>query len=73
MPISRRKTADDFDQNIRGTEHMVDQYGQVSDQENAYNYHWTDGFGTYVHTNDPNFDPNRYLNGSFEQMQPAPR
>jgi hypothetical protein len=67
------KRADDFDQNIRGTEHMVDQYGQVSDQENAYNYHWTDGFGTYVHTNDPNFDPNRYLNGSFEQMQPAPR
>jgi hypothetical protein len=67
------KRADDFDQNIRGTEHMVDQYGQVSDQENAYNYHWTDGFSTYVHTNDPNFDPNRYLNGSFEQMQPAPR
>ena len=67
------KRADDFDQNLRGTEHMVDQYGQVSDQYNDYNYHWTDGFGTYVHTNDPNFDPNRYLNGSFEQMTPAPR
>lgn len=65
------KRADDFDQNIRGTEHMQDQYGQVSDQYNDYNYHWTDGYGTYVHTNDPNFDPNRYLNGSFEQMTPA--
>ena len=67
------KRADDFDQNIRGTEHMVDQNGQVSDQSNAYNYHWTDGYGTYVHTNDPNFDPNRYLTGSYEQMTPAPR
>jgi hypothetical protein len=67
------KHADDFDQNIRGTEHMKDQYGQVSDQPNDYNYHWTDGFGTYVHSNDPNFDPNRYLNGSYEQMTPTNR
>jgi hypothetical protein len=67
------KRADDFDQNIRGTEHMVDQNGEVSDQSNAYNYHWTDGYGTYVHSNDPNFDPNRYLTGSYEQMTPAPR
>lgn len=67
------KRADDFDQNIRGTEHMQDQYGQVSDQYTDYNYHWTNGFGDYVHTNDPNFDPNRYLTGSYEKMTPAPR
>jgi hypothetical protein len=67
------KRADDFDQNIRGTEHMVDQNGAVSDQYTDYNYHWTDGYGTYVHTNDPNFDPNHYLTGSYEKLTPAPR
>jgi hypothetical protein len=67
------KRADDFDQNIRGTEHMQDQYGQVSDQYTDYNYHWTDGFGRYVHTDDPNYDPNKYLNGNYQQMTPAPR
>jgi hypothetical protein len=67
------KHADDFDQNIRGTEHMQDQYGAVTDQYTDYNYHWTDGFGRFVHTDDPNLDPNRYLKGAYEQMTPAPR
>jgi hypothetical protein len=67
------KRADDFDQNIRGTEHMQDQYGAVSDQYTDYNYHWTDGFGRFVHTDDPNFDPNKYLTGDYQQMTPAPR
>lgn len=65
------KRADDFDQNMRGTEHMQDQYGQVTDQYNDYNYHWTDGFGRFVHTDDPNFDPNKYLNGDYQQMTPV--
>ena len=65
------KRADDFDQNIRGTEHMQDQYGQVSDQYTDYNYHWTDGFGRYVHTDDPNFDPNKYLTGDYQKMTPT--
>ena len=67
------KRADDFDQNIRGTEHLQDQYGQVSDQYTDYNYHWTDGFGRYVHTDDPNFDPNKYLTGDYQLMTPPPR
>ncbi len=67
------KRADDFDQNIRGTEHMQDQYGQVSDQYNNYNYHWADGTGQFVHTNDPDYNPNRDLPGNFEKMQPAPQ
>ena len=33
--------------------------------------HWTDGFGRYVHTDDPNFDPNKYLNGNYQQMTPT--
>ncbi len=65
------QSSDGFDQNIRGTEHMQDQYGAVTNQYTNYNYHWTDGFGRYVHTNDPNFDANKYLNGSYQQMTPA--
>jgi len=64
------KRADDFDQNIRGTEHLQDQNGQVTDQYSDYNYHWTDGNGRFVHTDDPNLDPNRYLNGNYQLMTP---
>jgi hypothetical protein len=65
------KRADGFDQYVRGTEHMQDQNGVVTDQYTDYNYHWTDGNGRFVHANDASFDPNRYLNGSFQQMTPA--
>jgi hypothetical protein len=51
---------------MRGTEHMQDQNGVVSDQDTDYDYHWTDGFGRTVHTDDPNLDPNKYLNGNFQ-------
>jgi GH24 family phage-related lysozyme (muramidase) len=40
---------------------MQDQNGVVSDQYTDYNYHWTDGSGNFVHTNDQTLDPNRYL------------
>jgi len=62
---------DGFDQYIRGTEHMQDQNGAVSDQYTNYNYHWTDGYGSYVHTNDPSHDPNKYLSGNYQQMTPV--
>lgn len=62
--------AENFDQYIRGTEKVEDQYGQVSEQPNQYNYHWADGFGSFVHSNDPDFDPNRYSNG-FQRMTPS--
>ena len=64
------KRTDSFDQYIRGTEHMQDQNGAVSDQYTNYNYHWADGSGNFVHTNDPNHDPNKYLNGNYQQMTP---
>ena len=65
------KNSDNYDQYVRGTEHMQDQYGQLTDQYTDYNYHWTDGFGRFVHTDDPNLDPNRYLTGNYELMTPA--
>ena len=63
---------DAFDQYVRDTEHMQDQNGNVTDQPSAYSYHWTNGFGDYAHSNDPNFNPNQYSNSNnFEQMTPA--
>ena len=62
--------ADGFDQYLRGTEHMKDQNGVVSDQYTDYNYHWSDGHGGIVHTNDQSTDPNKYLNGNYERMTP---
>jgi hypothetical protein len=64
------KGADGFTQYLGGAEHMQDQNGVVSDQYTDYNYRWTDGSGTFVHTNDQSIDPNKYLNGNCEQMTP---
>jgi hypothetical protein len=62
--------ADDFDQYVRDTEHVVDAWGQVSDQSDMYNYHWTDGWGNWVHTNDANYDPNNTATHPFEKATP---
>jgi len=64
------KQTDDFHQYLRGTEHMQDQHGVVSDLSSNYNYHWADGSGNFVNTNDPTHDPNKYLNGNYQQMTP---
>ena len=45
---------------------MQDQNGVVSDHYTDYNYHWTDGSGNFVHTNDQTIDPNKYLNGNYQ-------
>jgi hypothetical protein len=66
------KAIDNYDQYIRGTEKVEDAYGQVSEQPNQYNYHWADGYGSFVHTNNPDFDPNRYTSGApFLRTTPA--
>ena len=67
---SNTNSNDDFDQYLRGTERMQDQNGLVSDHYTDYNYHWADGFGNFVHTNDQTIDPNKYLNGNYQQMEP---
>ena len=66
------KAAENFDQYIRGTEKVEDSYGQVSEQPSQYNYHWADGFGNFAHSNDPDYDPNRYTMGAaYQRMTPA--
>ena len=66
------QAAENFDQYIRGTEKVEDSYGQVSEQPSQYNYHWADGYGNFVHTNDPDYDPNRYSTGAaYQRMTPT--
>jgi hypothetical protein len=68
---SAYKGAEDFDQYIRGTEKVEDSSGNVSEQSSLYSYHWTDGFGNYVHSNDSSFDPNNHSNVPYEKLKPV--
>ena len=68
---SAEKAAEDFDQYIRGTEKMEDSSGNVSEQSSLYSYHWTDGYGNYIHSNDSSFDPNAHSNVPYEQLKQA--
>ncbi len=65
------KGAEDFDQYIRGTEKVEDSSGNVSEQSSLYSYHWTDGFGNYVHSDDSSFDPNNHSNVPYEKLKPV--
>jgi hypothetical protein len=53
-----RSSTDGFDEYIRGVETVDDPYRGTSQQDATYKYHWTDGSGTYQHSNDPFFNPN---------------
>lgn len=63
---TNRSSADKFDDNIRGVDTVNDPYTGTSQQTGTY--HWTDGYGSYANTNDPNFDPNRTANVTWTQM-----
>jgi hypothetical protein len=60
-----------IDQYVRGTEKMEDSSGIVTEQSYMYNYHWSDGYGNVVHSNDASFDPNAHSNQPWEKLKPA--
>jgi hypothetical protein len=64
---------DEFSQYIRGTQRMNDPYWGTSEQSNQQRYHWTDSFGNYRSSNDPNFNPNVGAGGgpTWQRMDPA--
>jgi hypothetical protein len=35
-------------------------------------YHWTDGYGNYRDSNDPNYDPSQNESGKWQLLPPAP-
>ena len=67
----RASANDSFDQYIRGTERMEDPYWGTSEHSYSNQYHWTDGFGNYQHSNDSTFDPNIGSNQNWQRMKPA--
>ncbi len=66
------RTANDrFDDYIRGVDTMNDPATGTSQHSNTEQYHWTDGYGNYAHSNDASFDPNQTSSISWQQMTPA--
>jgi hypothetical protein len=43
-------------------------WGQ-SQHSNLEKYHWTDGYGNYVNSNDPNYNPSADNPGNWQLMQ----
>ena len=66
-----RSAADNFDDYIRGVETVNDPYYGTSQHASTEQYHWTDGYGSYRHSNDPSADPNRTEVGQWQRMEPV--
>ena len=64
------------DQNIRGVQTFRDPAtGGTMELSNLYDHAWLNGTNEYLMSEDPNFDPNGRLSGSWNQLQvvrPAP-
>jgi len=57
-----------FSDYIRGVETVQDPHYGESKQDANYQYHWTDGSGSYRHSNDPFFNPNIGSTGDWTLM-----
>ena len=70
---SKRSVQDKWDDLYRGVDTVNDpSNGGTSQHSYMEQYHWTDGFGNYYNTNDPNDDPNGRKPGSWTLMTTAP-
>jgi len=50
---------------------VKDPYYGTSQHSSTDQYHWTDGYGSYRHSNDPSGDPNRTEIGTWQRMEQA--
>ena len=58
------------DQNIRGVQTFRDpSTGHTMELSNQYDHAWLNGANEYVMSDDPNFNPNTHLSGSWNQLQ----
>ncbi len=59
-----------FDQNIRGVQTFRDpSTGNTFELSNQYDHAWLNGSNEYVMSDDPNFNPNVALSGSWNELQ----
>jgi hypothetical protein len=60
------------DQNIRGVQTFRNpQTGATFELSNLHDHAWLNGTNEYVMSDDPNFNPNGQLNGSWTSLQPV--
>lgn len=60
------------DQNLRDVQTFRDPTtGRRVELSNQYNHAWLNGADEYVMSDDPNFNPNAQLSGSWNQLQPV--
>ncbi len=60
------------DQNLRDVQTYRDpSTGQTFELSNQYNHAWLNGSNQYVMSDDPNFNPNSQLSGSWNELQPV--
>ena len=57
-----------FDDYIRGVDTVQDPYYGASQHSYNEQFHWTDGYGSYRHTNDPTYNPNQTEIGNWQLM-----
>jgi hypothetical protein len=61
------------DQNIRDVQTFRDpSTGQTMELSNQYGHAWLNGNNEYIMSDDPNFNPNAQLSGSWNELQPVP-
>lgn len=63
-----RDSVDRFDDYIRGVDTVNDPYYGTSQHSYDKKYHWTDGYGSYRNSNDPNYNPNESESGNWQLM-----
>jgi hypothetical protein len=69
----KRSAADHWDDVIRGVDTLNDPNGGTTQLSNLGQYHFTDGFGNYRTSDDPNYSPEKTGEvGSWTQMTAAP-
>lgn len=68
--VTEHSPNDGFSDYMRGVETVDDPYYGQSQQDYNAQYHWTDGFGNYQHSNDPFFNPNVGSTQNWTIMNP---
>ena len=68
-PRDPRSIWDKFDDNVRGADTADDPFSGRSQRSNLEKSRWTDGYGNYVDTNDPNYNPSADNPGDWQLMQ----
>jgi hypothetical protein len=61
------------DQNLRDVQTFRDPTtGRQVELSNQYGHAWLNGANEYVMSDDPSFNPNAQLSGSWNELQPVP-